>query len=337
MTAPAAVLLLASHAVRIGPSAPARQSVDAACLLCERRLRGEDVALAAVPSLLHRSFEDDFRAMSNRSARMVLANVTCIRPASKWKFSADDRIYDEALVRHQASCSRQGFRDARCKTACSRVAVSQFATAAECLRLRQRANALMAAGYGDGGCRGECSIGLAAMARAGDVRASVLLLQLIERMRRALSCEYGVPLCSLRVSSCFISKFTADADHTSYGKLHADEGSVDRSHFSAVLHLQSQGSGFEGGELVFSDPLPGSHGSRELTRLTPVQGRLHMFSSGWENLHYVDRITSGVRFALPVFFEHTPDYDVEQRAISDGYAADDGIHLARQLCTLWGA
>ena len=39
-----------------------------------------------------------------------------------------------------------------------------------------------------------------------------------------------------------------------------------------------------------------------LTRLAPQRGRATIFSSGWENLHFVDPISAGRRFAMPAFF-----------------------------------
>ena len=130
----------------------------------------------------------------------------------------------------------------------------------------------------------------------------------------------------MRVAGSCITRITAEADPASYGKLHVDERSDARYHLSAVLHLQSQGSGFEGGELVFSDNEPGAvHDERSLTPLPPVQGRLLVFSSGWENEHYVSRVTNGVRFALPVFFELQRDGEDYDR------------WLAESVCELWSA
>lgn len=39
-----------------------------------------------------------------------------------------------------------------------------------------------------------------------------------------------------------------------------------------------------------------------LTRLQPQRGRATIFTSGWENLHFVDPISAGARFAMPAFF-----------------------------------
>ena len=141
------------------------------------------------------------------------------------------------------------------------------------------------------------------------------------------------------VASHFVNRVHAKATNN-YGIVHADESSFAEFHYSTVLHLTGSTDGnFEGGDFVFSympsswgdsdiadedapvaqagasteacssldDRYIGSNVERDasgrlLTRLTPVQGRVLLFSSGWENVHYVDRVTKGVRFALPVFF-----------------------------------
>ena len=66
---------------------------------------------------------------------------------------------------------------------------------------------------------------------------------------------------------------------------------------------------------------------RLLTKLAPVQGRALLFTSGWENVHYVERVTEGVRYALPAFF----------RTVGPGYSdyVDGGDcceDLATQVC-----
>ena len=51
-----------------------------------------------------------------------------------------------------------------------------------------------------------------------------------------------------------------------------------------------------------------------------------MFTSGWENVHYVDKVRSGTRFAMPVFFtteaclEGDPEWDP-----------------AEELCSFWSS
>ena len=109
-----------------------------------------------------------------------------------------------------------------------------------------------------------------------------------------------------------MSEWVAREGGGSHTPTHCDEAICGEYHFSCVLHLDTQGDGFEGGDLVFSDE-PGADsgggegdasagGERVLTRLSPQRGRALLFTSGWENLHYVDAIASGVRHALVTFF-----------------------------------
>ena len=54
-----------------------------------------------------------------------------------------------------------------------------------------------------------------------------------------------------------------------------------------------------------------------------------MFSSGWENLHYVDGVRSGVRFALPCFFR--------TQSAADGMEQKDHTRdLCGWLSHVWG-
>ena len=47
-----------------------------------------------------------------------------------------------------------------------------------------------------------------------------------------------------------------------------------------------------------------------LSPVSPEQGQAVMFSSGWENYHYVDKLTGGVRYAVPAFFTTEAPTDV---------------------------
>eukprot|EP00566_Odontella_aurita_P018888 CAMPEP_0113525568 /NCGR_PEP_ID=MMETSP0015_2-20120614/237_1 /TAXON_ID=2838 /ORGANISM="Odontella" /LENGTH=314 /DNA_ID=CAMNT_0000423755 /DNA_START=63 /DNA_END=1003 /DNA_ORIENTATION=+ /assembly_acc=CAM_ASM_000160 len=97
------------------------------------------------------------------------------------------------------------------------------------------------------------------------------------------------------------------------------KGSFLRSHYdanrdylkhravSAILYLNGQESGetdevgsFTGGELVFepSDVAP------ELT-VVPLAGRLVCFRSSAENVHRVEKVTSGIRYSLTLWFTTT--------------------------------
>ena len=99
---------------------------------------------------------------------------------------------------------------------------------------------------------------------------------------------------------------------------------------SAVLYLASQGNAFDGGDFVFLDtekgtpadaPAQDAPPSVTTTPYAPQAGRALVFSSGWENVHYVDRVTAGTRFAMPVFFGTAPPGTEDATAVEE--EADD--------------
>ena len=173
----------------------------------------------------------------------------------------------------------------------------------------------------------ETNLDLEALVGSGDVRATLLFVRLLERMRRAIALEFGLPLNTVRAHSGFVSRISARALPASYGIVHADESSCDEFHYSAILYLNSQGVDFGGGDFVFSDPPraaqrgdePSTHasqpagvtveehaGGRTLSRLAPRRGRALIFSGGFENIHYVDAVRSGERMAIGTFWTTVP-------------------------------
>lgn len=69
----------------------------------------------------------------------------------------------------------------------------------------------------------------------------------------------------------------------------------------------------------------GSDISPLISPLSPKHGTAVIFSSGWENMHFVEPVTTGCRFALPAFFvtRAEPSRRLEQQAGAVRRAADD--------------
>lgn len=70
----------------------------------------------------------------------------------------------------------------------------------------------------------------------------------------------------------------------------------DSFHYTALLYLNDYGRDFEGGRFVFIDK------NSVNTTIEPRKGRVSMFTSGSENRHLVEKVTSGTRYALTVAF-----------------------------------
>ena len=72
---------------------------------------------------------------------------------------------------------------------------------------------------------------------------------------------------------------------------------------------------------------------RNLVRFHPSKGAAVIFSSGWENMHEVEKLTSGTRYAVPSFFTTSPVPEmaytvmVQGKPKTDEDIADDWLHL----------
>ena len=66
---------------------------------------------------------------------------------------------------------------------------------------------------------------------------------------------------------------------------------------------------------------------------SPETSRTSIFSSGWENMHEVEKITSGTRYAVPCFFTTCPVPEAHYQQMvagkpkTDEDIADDWLHL----------
>lgn len=65
------------------------------------------------------------------------------------------------------------------------------------------------------------------------------------------------------------------------------------------MYLSDFGIDFKGGRLIWID---GTIEKPSNVSLEPRKGRVTMFTSGAENLHHVERVTSGTRYAVTVSF-----------------------------------
>ena len=266
-----------------------------------------------VPGLLRAVFEADFERYLTQSRRDAqVQNLTCVSPIGT--------ASTDVPMRTGRTCL-----EGACSCTCSRVLASNVASHAECEELCGVVSALLV------GAPPGANVRVADFAASGDMRATLLIIRIVERLRRAIAHEYGVELASIAPHSAFVSQWVFRGHSNSHTPLHCDEAICSDFQYSAVLHLATQGDTFEGGDLVFSDPsadaaqverqvaLPerdGDEGARVMaddgmegrqrtridTRIAPQCGRALIFSSGWENLHFVDVIESGVRHALPAFF-----------------------------------
>ena len=185
---------------------------------------------------------------------------------------------------------------------------------------------------------GQTTLGLspALAARSTALPETVpLLYHVMERARRRVAAAYDAPLGSLRLSDATLTRLQPVADDDDpavepeawsssgsldvgllrkdkfcYWRPHIDQVSVSEYEFSALLYLtrhaedeaevEAGHADFSGGELLFHD--------NDYDRcIRPEPGLLVAFTSGEANLHAVQRVTSGTRFALTMWFTTRPE------------------------------
>lgn len=121
-----------------------------------------------------------------------------------------------------------------------------------------------------------------------------------ETIRRAVIENFGLQLEAIHLTSpTFFSRMTdnpAKTVHDEYWHPHVDKETYETFHFTSLLYLSDYGSEFQGGRFVFVD---GDHMNRTVE---PRKGRVSMFTSGGENLHYVEKVTQGTRYAITIAF-----------------------------------
>ena len=123
----------------------------------------------------------------------------------------------------------------------------------------------------------------------GAPSAHLLLVRLVERMRRLVATEFDVPLITLKPRLAFVNRIVAPDSLSEFdvGELHADECSNAAYHYSSIIYLNQgdEGKQYTGGDLCFVDP-----GGNRLLR--PEVGLGALFSSGWENVHHATPVLS---------------------------------------------
>lgn len=343
----------------------------------------QDLPLAAnVTQMLHRIFDADQQLLLTREKQTT--NVTCMQPddsldeagaARKMNYVFDDGDHKNLPLMHGRRCE-----GGNCCDACSRNIFPTFASKQE--TDMEMFPDIMSFTFND----------LAEVS----AKSIVQFVRLVERVRRTIAHEYGLPLKTILPLQAYSRKYVAGTTQQGGGggegdfvTLHTDEATHAGYHYSCVLYLSTQGEDFEGGNFVFNDPAPedekevqamevkeqeeesdgiekmllealqrgeelpdmegiieGSDGpsdsnfeeevrraGRTLTPFHPSRGAAVIFSSGWENMHEVEKITSGVRYAVPCFFTTcaVPEAAYQQMNAglpkSDEDIADDWLHL----------
>ena len=106
--------------------------------------------------------------------------------------------------------------------------------------------------------------------------------------------------------------------HDEYWHPHVDRDNTQHYHYSGLLYLSTYEEDFLGGKLNFLSTDSIGKEPKKVMEVEPKAGRVVMFTSGKENYHHVERVTSGARFVLAFWF--TCDTTREMEIFLDGNA-----------------
>ncbi|KAF9411302.1 hypothetical protein HW555_009867 [Spodoptera exigua] len=135
-----------------------------------------------------------------------------------------------------------------------------------------------------------------------------------EKIKYAVAHHFGVKPNKIYLTHpTFFSEITskkAVTMHDEYWHPHVDKETYKSFHYTTLLYLGDYNIDFKGGRFVFVD-------EKFNRTVEPRKARLSMFTSGRENLHYVEKVTSGNRYAMTISFTCDQQYAIQDPSINN--------------------
>uniref|UniRef100_A0A673LXD7 2-oxoglutarate and iron-dependent oxygenase domain-containing protein 3-like n=1 Tax=Sinocyclocheilus rhinocerous TaxID=307959 RepID=A0A673LXD7_9TELE len=195
---------------------------------------------------------------------------------------------------------------------CGRAITDSVVTLEEAQKLRRLAERGLSLAGSDGGASildlhsGALSMGKQFVNIYRDVRS---------RIQKVIAETFGLDSKQMYLTKpTFFSRInstSAKTTHDEYWHPHIDKETYGSFDYTSLLYLSDYGLEFGGGRFVFMDP------SSNRT-VEPRAGRVSFFSSGSENLHRVEKVTWGTRYAITVSFTCDPDYAIDNPSLPVG-------------------
>uniref|UniRef100_A0A3B1IGM9 2-oxoglutarate and iron dependent oxygenase domain containing 3 n=1 Tax=Astyanax mexicanus TaxID=7994 RepID=A0A3B1IGM9_ASTMX len=189
-------------------------------------------------------------------------------------------------------------------TKCGRAVTDSVVTKEEAQILKRLAERGLALGGSDGGASildlhsGALSMGKKFVNIYRDVRG---------RIQKVIAETFGLDSSQMYLTKpTFFSRINstgAKTTHDEYWHPHIDKVTYGSFDYTSLLYLTDYGVDFGGGRFVFMD-------SNSNRTVEPRAGRVSFFSSGSENLHRVEKVVWGTRYAITVSFTCDPDHGI---------------------------
>ncbi|XP_032097062.1 2-oxoglutarate and iron-dependent oxygenase domain-containing protein 3 [Sapajus apella] len=139
--------------------------------------------------------------------------------------------------------------------------------------------------------------------------------QLYREVRRKVQLTiaeaFGISAASLHLTKpTFFSRINsteARTAHDEYWHAHVDKVTYGSFDYTSLLYLSDYLEDFGGGRFVFME-----EGANKTVE--PRAGRVSFFTSGSENLHRVEKVRWGTRYAITIAFSCNPDHGIQDPA-----------------------
>ncbi|KAM8992206.1 2-oxoglutarate and iron-dependent oxygenase domain-containing protein 3 isoform 1-T1 [Ara ararauna] len=187
---------------------------------------------------------------------------------------------------------------------CGRGVTDAVVTREEAERIRRIAERGLSLGGSDGGASildlhsGALSLGKHFVNLYRDVR---------QRIQQRIAQAFGINSSAMYLTKpTFFSRINnteAKTTHDEYWHPHVDKVTYGSFDYTSLLYLSDYSEDFGGGRFVFMDA--GSNKTIE-----PQAGRVSFFTSGSENLHRVEKVQWGTRYAITISFTCNPDHGI---------------------------
>jgi len=140
-----------------------------------------------------------------------------------------------------------------------------------------------------------------------------------EKVKVAIAAAFGINEELLHLTQpTFFSRLTAKAAktaHDEYWHSHVDSNQYPTFDYTALIYLNDYGKDYTGGRFIF-EPSTIAGVSQE-QYMEPKAGRLGTFTSGAENPHRVEKISSGVRYAFTMGFTCNPNAKINDPTLRE--------------------
>ncbi|KAL5018463.1 hypothetical protein ScPMuIL_004185 [Solemya velum] len=134
-----------------------------------------------------------------------------------------------------------------------------------------------------------------------------------DKIQHAIAEEFGIPINKLYLTKpTFFSRMNtteAQTIHDEYWHAHIDKETYGSFHYTSLLYLTTYGQEFTGGRFIFIDP------DKNRT-VEPKLARVSFFTSGSENVHYVEKVEDGTRYAITISFTCDPEQAISEPSFS---------------------